>query len=311
MINPTYYKHTEIDKQKWDQCIRESNQAIIYAESVYLDYMTGEWDALVYGDYEAVMPLCSRKKWGIRYLYQPAFVQQGGIFTAQPINAALLEGFINACKHRFKFAEIHLNFGNDTITQMGNNAIIVRPCNNFLLNLNAPYKKIASEYQGYFTERLRRADKNGHYYSKDCSIDDATNLFESLYKNRMKGVKERDWQHFNALCKYYDTKGRVIVRAVWHSASNEQVAMILLLKDDNRIYNMMSSITDKGKKLLANYFLYNEVISEFSEQPILFDFEGSDIPGVSYFYEKIASQNQLYYFVKYNKLPFLLRIFKA
>ena len=96
MIKPAYYTNAEIDKQKWDQCIRESNQAVIYAESVYLDYMAGEWDALVYGDYEALMPLCFRKKWGIRYLYQPAFVQQGGIFTSLPINSLLVEGFLDA-----------------------------------------------------------------------------------------------------------------------------------------------------------------------------------------------------------------------
>ena len=117
----------------------------------------------------------------------------------------------------------------------------------------------------------------------------------------MKGVSASDWQHFNKLCKYYEKSGRVTVRSISCSVTNEVVAMILLLKDENRIYNVMSSVTEKGKKLLANYLLYNEVIREFSNQHLLFDFEGSDIPGVSYFYEKVSSQNQLYFFVKYDK----------
>ena len=33
----------------------------------------GKWDALVLDDYAAVMPLTWRRKYGTRYLYQPAF----------------------------------------------------------------------------------------------------------------------------------------------------------------------------------------------------------------------------------------------
>ncbi len=46
----------------------------------------GQWDALVLDDYQAVMPLTWRSKFGIRYLYQPAFTQQTGIFSASPFH---------------------------------------------------------------------------------------------------------------------------------------------------------------------------------------------------------------------------------
>jgi hypothetical protein len=72
----------------------------------------------------------------------------------------------------------------------------------------------------------------------------------------------------------------------------------------------MSSVTEQGKKMLANYFLYNEVIREFSGNSYILDFEGSDLPGVAYWYEKIANFNQPYFFLRYNHLPLVIRWLK-
>ena len=88
------------------------------------------------------------------------------------------------------------------------------------------------------------------------------------------------------------------------------MAQILFLKDNNRLYNIIPCITEKGKELLANYFLYNELIKEYAADNIIIDFEGSDIPGVAYFYEKFASKNQQYPAIKFNTLPAIIKLFK-
>ena len=62
----------------------------IYGYSFYLDHMAKHWDALVSGDYEAVMPLTWNRKYGIYYLYQPFLAAQLGVFGAS-INAATVE----------------------------------------------------------------------------------------------------------------------------------------------------------------------------------------------------------------------------
>jgi len=66
-----YLKHTEINYAAWDACVKQSPNALLYAYSWFLDMAADQWDALVYGNYDAVMPLPWRKKWGIQYLYQP------------------------------------------------------------------------------------------------------------------------------------------------------------------------------------------------------------------------------------------------
>ena len=71
-----YLSHDEIDKPKWDRCIDEAPNGLIYSYSFYLDHMAKHWDGLVLSkgphsdnDYEAVMPLTWNKKYGLHYLY--------------------------------------------------------------------------------------------------------------------------------------------------------------------------------------------------------------------------------------------------
>jgi len=59
-----YLTNHEIDKVKWDECINSASNGLIYAYSFYLDHMSKHWDALVLGDYNAVMPLTWNKKYG-------------------------------------------------------------------------------------------------------------------------------------------------------------------------------------------------------------------------------------------------------
>jgi hypothetical protein len=78
--NIQYLSNQQIDKTKWDHCIDNAGNGLIYAYSFYLDNMAKNWDALVLNDYEAVMPLTWNKKYGIHYLYQPFFDGSIGSF---------------------------------------------------------------------------------------------------------------------------------------------------------------------------------------------------------------------------------------
>ena len=45
-----YLHHSEIDKKKWDACIKESFNGMVYASSWYLDIVGFEWEALIEND---------------------------------------------------------------------------------------------------------------------------------------------------------------------------------------------------------------------------------------------------------------------
>ena len=62
-----YIKHNEIDAEKWNSCIETAANSRLYVNEWYLDRAADRWDAFVWGDYEYIMPLPVRKKWGINY----------------------------------------------------------------------------------------------------------------------------------------------------------------------------------------------------------------------------------------------------
>ena len=47
-----YLERNEIDTIKWDNCIGNAFNGLIYARSFYLDAMAENWSALVAGDYQ-------------------------------------------------------------------------------------------------------------------------------------------------------------------------------------------------------------------------------------------------------------------
>ena len=115
---PVYIKHKNIDKKKWDYCINNAENGLIYAQSFFLDTMADNWDGIVIGDYEAVMPLTWKSKWGIRYLYQPAFLQQGGIFFINALSEDVIQQFLQIVFSKYKFAEITGNYLNRALVTL-------------------------------------------------------------------------------------------------------------------------------------------------------------------------------------------------
>ncbi|MGZ8544622.1 MAG: hypothetical protein ACXWV0_04965, partial [Flavisolibacter sp.] len=89
-----YLEQSAINRTLWDQCIDKAGNGLVYAYSWYLDRMADHWDALVLNDYEMVMPLPCRRKYGFYYLYQPFLTAQLGLF-GNDVTEEALEKFLN------------------------------------------------------------------------------------------------------------------------------------------------------------------------------------------------------------------------
>lgn len=293
---------------RWDAALAKSPNRLIYAESNYLQYLCDDWHALILNDYEAIMPLPIRKKWGIAYLYQPPFFQQGGIFT-NSLSASITQDFLEALAQEIRFAETTVHAGMlfpDTPT-----AFQIKPRKNYLLSLADPYEQIAARYPAYTHQRIRRAEKNDLTYTVSHQLHEVIQRYQQLYQERLPAFTDDAYIRFEKMCQCYDAQNRLYIREVYTKDQLELLASVILLKDDHRIYNLASSVTAAGKKKLANYYLFDQLIREFASSPMLLDFEGSDVPGIAYFYEKFASHAEQYYFLRLNKLPAPLKWIKG
>jgi hypothetical protein len=294
-----YLRRNQLDIDKWDHCISTAGNGLVYAYARYLDHMAPQWDALVWNNYEAVMPLVWRTKWGIRYLYQPSFVQQLGIFTAQPLSAELIQQFLSELPRRFRFAEVFLNHGHPPGSGLQHA--------NFILSLQAPYPVLQANYKQDLVKNLKRAHQFELTYSEWNNVDLVLTAYKELYGSRFPHVTHDDYGALQQLCAGMG-KEQVLVRVVKEKA--QLLAAAVLLQKDSRLYLLVSVTWPEGRSRAANHFLIDRLIAEFAGTNKLLDFEGSDLPGVAHFYKNFGSVNQPYYFYRYNRLPVWLRWLK-
>ena len=301
--NIQHLTHSEIDKIKWDACINKAGNGLIYGYSIYLDHMAKHWNGLVLNDYETVMPLIWNKKYGITYCYQPPFTQQSGLFG--DLQESNLKSLFKKITSFVKYGDWMFNYQNQFI----NSLYTANPMTNLVINLEIGYDHIRSNYNKDLQDNLKKAQKQSILYGTGTDINSTIDRYKYYYARRTSHVKAKSYEDFNRLCQQLLQNEQCLVREVKDN-NGDLLASALLLKDKRRLYNIMNTTTDQGRKTEANHFLIDHIIREFAGQPYLFDLEGSDLPGIKKFYEKFGALNQPYYHWHYNNLPVLLRIIK-
>jgi hypothetical protein len=93
----------------WDQRLLECRNELWYAKEQVLDLASPGWEALVDDQSGAIMPLTWRRKYGVRYLFQPFALQQLGIFSPAPIDPAQQERMLHAVPPAFRLVDIAVN----------------------------------------------------------------------------------------------------------------------------------------------------------------------------------------------------------
>ncbi|MDP4248261.1 MAG: GNAT family N-acetyltransferase [Bacteroidota bacterium] len=297
-----YLRRQEIDADKWDRCIGQAANALIYARSFYLDHMAPEkWDALVLDDYRVVMPIPWNRKWGIRYACQPPFTQQLGIFAAGEIAPSLVGACLSRLAEHFRFAELFLNYLNPYPSLPSHT--------NYILDLNMPYAQLAGGYKKDLVRNLKEAASSSFAYIRDFELSTALSMYRERYGPRTPHVKEESWRRFSTLCSFLRERGQCILRAV-RDRKGKVLATALFLVGDGRMHLLQSTNLPEGRHTGANHFLLDRVIAEFAGQPLLLDFEGSDLPGIAHFYANFGSRDEPYFFYRLNRLPLPLRRLK-
>lgn len=296
-----YIKHAEIDSDKWNQCIDGAFNCRIYAYDWHLDRTAIEWDALVYGDYEFVMPLPFRKKMGIKYLYQPIFSQQLGIFPTP--SKTIFSAFIAAVSNRFKYADIQLNAIN---IQEENNGDIFFERKNYLLSLTQDFKSIISGYSKNTKRNIAKAQK------QDLTIIEGIRLeayLEFKAQNLPAGVDKSAIDKLKSLIAFGEYKGFGKIYGVY-TPGNELCAAVYFCRWKDRVIYFNAASNEEGKNTGAMYYLINRFIEDNAEKNLILDFEGSMIPGVERFYKGFGAKPETYFQLKYNRLPLLFKWLK-
>lgn len=299
-----YVPYQHIDKAKWDACIANAANGLIYAHFIYLDAMATQWDALVANDYEWVMPLVWRKKYGIYYLYQPAFTAALGVF-GDNITAVLVNDFLKAIPSKFKYWDFYLNHANHF--KLADFDLYERM--NFILDLNHPYNEIYKNYRDNIKRNIKKSTQLNCAIKKGISVDGIIALAKQQL-DAISRLSDEDYNNFKNLYKQLLDQNRAITYGIY-SPAGELIASAVFFKDKKRAYYILVGNHPNGKTIGASHALIDVFIKDHAGTNLLLDFEGSDIHSLAFFYNSFGAKEERYAGIRLNRLPWLIRLFKS
>ena len=297
-----YIQREHLDEEKYNDCIENSIQSNSYAFSWYLDIVCDNWDVLVLDDYEAVMPIPWRKKYGIKYVYPPLWVLQLGVYSNEAINE---NEFLTHLFSTFKFVELRMNTHNNV--ELYSEFLQLKQCQKLVLNTT--YSSILSKYRKDRKKDLQKATTADLIEKWNDHPSNLVQLFKNNIGKRTPNIKENDYQNLEKLIAICIQKKVGEILAVYDK-KNKLVASVFLLKHKNSITKLISSTNLKDRKNGANTFLIDRVIFKYHKDFSVFNFGGSSIKSVASFSKSFGAETEKYHQLKMNKLPKVLQLFK-
>ncbi|MGE0635569.1 MAG: hypothetical protein AB7G44_17195 [Bacteroidia bacterium] len=300
-----YLTNENIDRRKWDDCIARSFNGIVYAYSWYLDIVSPEWEALVKDDYKSVMPLTWRRKYGIKYLFQPFYTQQLGVFSTEKSDTYLVQKFLEAIPKPFQFVEISLN----TFNHFNIEDIQVKQSLTHELDLIESYENIAKNYSDNLKRNLKKAQYNKLQIAFVNQPEPVITLFRKNRGSTISNLKERDYKTLILLMHQAIHRGKAQVVNVMNE-QNALCAGAFFMESNNKVIFLFSGLSEEGKNLNAMPFLIDSFIKQNAGKNITLDFEGSNDINIARFYKSFGSKECVYPQIKINSLPFPLSMLK-
>ncbi len=294
-----YLTHDQIDFDKWDDCIDQAVNGIFYAYSWYLDMTATPWDALVEGDYNAVMPLPRRKKFGIDYIYQPFFIQQLGVFSTNSLSQQVIERFVKAVPRKFRFVDYQLN----TYNQLQEfEKLKLKKRVTYELDLISPYDVLKKKYSKNTSRNVKKAVKNGVFITSHGKPEEIINAFRQNKGKEVGAFSDKDYNVLKHLIYAGLHRGMVSIRSAY-SQENNFCAGVVFFKSHKKVVFLFSGVTPQARENGAMALLVDDFIREHAQSELVLDFEGSSIPSLARFYRGFGSKECVFLQMKINRLP--------
>ncbi len=290
MIKLSFLHSSNIDRKKWDNCIANAHNSSVYVYTWYLDAVAPHWEALILGDYEAVMPLPYNRKYIFKQVYQPFFVQQLGVFSIQILEKELFEAFLKAVKKRYFKVYLHLHESH-TAFSIGTFSTSLR--DNYILSLAAPYENIYNNFSHGLRQSIKLAQKKQLTLIRNATIPEIIAFYQQHLQAKTPEINEKALLRLRKLMENAIKHNKAFLYAA-QSPEKNTVAMGFFLKNANRITYLVGVSSPEGKKIGAMPFLLSNVMQEYAEQPMIFDFEGSMQQGIASFFQSFGAQKIQY-----------------
>lgn len=290
-------KYEEVDWQKYQNCLEQSEQYIFFAEKKYLDLLLHQnWEILVDNDYEAVMPIPLAKKWGFTFVVMPLQTQQLGVFSEQD-TPELNESFLAFFQQNYKVFYYAFNAKNEFKTHL-------KTRNNYKL-FAEDYENIKKKYSIHRRRNVRITD----VLQDKIKFMEAENLnhSESFFTENVIGFTNSSLKKlaFENMKNFLSQNLLKVYELYFEGELASQAYLIESEKEDF----LVNFINDKK---FSKYNLSSIILDQIFRKNIEkkdFNFHGSNISEIAEFYRRFGATEENYAFVENSKIQLLKSYF--
>ena len=284
-------KYNEIDFKKYTECLENSEQQKYSATKDFLDIVSGEnWEILVYNDYEAVMPLPYTKKLGIKFITQPIYCQQLGVFHGQNFSRNNFQKFEKKL-HRNLVRGYSFNEENTEMYEPKGTSKV-----NQILKLNTDYQSFFSKLRKNRKQEIKIGLPDDYKIIENKHGLNFIELLENNYKNI-----EKDLQ-INKLKKLVNKLQKNEKSITISILVNEKtIGSSFYIFSNQRIIQLCNA-KDNNTKLNTNTFIVDFIIKKNLQSELVLDFEGSSLKGVNEFNTSFRAETKFFTVYKNIKL---------
>ncbi len=258
-----YIKGNEIDSIMWDRCISRSHNGNVFGYSWFLDSVCDTWDALVLGNYNAVMPVFVKKNFFFSNILQPDFFLKTDVYQAKNFNIEVVNNFIQNIPANFRSVEIKTENSN-----LIHPNYKVQEQRSFKLDLISSYKTIKESYSNYFLEQLNISENKKTSYNTGI-LPNGLVLLSTFTKELNK--KQADKLRLISAVSLRRKLGEIYGA---FNSKNRLSAAVLFISSHYKTYIIFGVQTKEAKKNNVLFGLIDYYIKTHSEKALTLDFSG-------------------------------------
>ena len=295
----------DIEDKVWNGCVHFAPNSLPYAYTWYLDQLAPEWEALVMGEYDAVFPMVTGRKWGQSYLYTPHFVQRLGLFARVPNTENLRRRFLEAIPDEYGY--IDMTVGPETLVDDPTFTVAHR--DNYELDLTPDYTVLREGFSGNVLRNIRKAEKAGLKFTNQLPPERLMAFYREHTAPKVPGFTDF---HFHALHRVIYQAQRYGMGGCFGvlTPDDRLIAANFFVFAPHRVINLLPASAPEGRETGAMPFLIDAIIRLNAGQRKVFDFEGSMVDSVARFYLQFGASPESYVHLRRNRLPIPFKWFK-
>jgi hypothetical protein len=275
-------KYHEIDFEKYTRCLESSEQKNWYAQKEVLDELSGNWELLVYGDYEAIMPVHIKKKLGFNFVHMPLFCQQLGIFSKID-DSKINDQFLQFLKNKYKVFLYSFNHNNIFSENLDKRKNYIVPISDYVI----------LRRKKYFKGRKSTAKWAQHLFYKEIHLDTDCFLF---IEGNFKGLDKRD--DFDKLKSYLHFLKKKNTLKICGAYLEDKLINVAILVSESQQLSLLALFNDENfKDENGPSFLIDRILNLYIHEK-KFNFMGSNIRGIELFFKSFGGELHDYCFTE-------------